>query len=207
MISRKTMVDFLTSHFRYNTMNSWNQSTSYAANVKIHKWVPCQFADISYNLLETEGAYEEIREIMADWDREQDWIYQVGFNGRSSGYIVMYLGGYEIQTLYPFQSTDPDTKQDYSDAFGWVTHADAKARGLVNFKHRRIFTRPGQSIDQGDDFSEWTLDSIRSRYALVRSFDKMVERCKRSWLDLCKNYTVGTEEYQVTKTRKVLIPV
>ena len=34
--SRKEMIDFLTGHFRYNTMNSWNQSTSYAHNVKIH---------------------------------------------------------------------------------------------------------------------------------------------------------------------------
>ena len=34
--SRKSMTDFLVNHFRYNTMNSWNQSTSYANNVKVY---------------------------------------------------------------------------------------------------------------------------------------------------------------------------
>ena len=32
--SRKEMVEFLTSHFRYNAMNSWNNSTSYAHSVE-----------------------------------------------------------------------------------------------------------------------------------------------------------------------------
>ena len=31
---RKEMVEFLTSHFRYNAMNSWNNSTSYAHSVE-----------------------------------------------------------------------------------------------------------------------------------------------------------------------------
>ena len=34
--SRKSMIRFLTTHFRYDTMNSWNQSTSYANNVKVY---------------------------------------------------------------------------------------------------------------------------------------------------------------------------
>lgn len=31
---RKEMIAFLKNHFRYDTMNSWNRSTSYANNVK-----------------------------------------------------------------------------------------------------------------------------------------------------------------------------
>ena len=33
--SRAEMTLFLQNHFRYNTMNSWNHSTSYACNLKI----------------------------------------------------------------------------------------------------------------------------------------------------------------------------
>ena len=33
---RETIVKFLQKHFRYNTMNSWNRSTSYANNIKLH---------------------------------------------------------------------------------------------------------------------------------------------------------------------------
>ena len=34
---RESMVKFLKNHFRYNTMNSWNRSTSYANNIKLHQ--------------------------------------------------------------------------------------------------------------------------------------------------------------------------
>ena len=34
--NRNEMIAFLTNHFRYSTMNSWNQMTSYANNVKLH---------------------------------------------------------------------------------------------------------------------------------------------------------------------------
>ena len=34
---RETMISFLKKHFRYNTMNSWNRSTSYANNIKLHQ--------------------------------------------------------------------------------------------------------------------------------------------------------------------------
>ena len=33
---REVMVAYLKKHFRYNTMNSWNRSTSYANCIKLH---------------------------------------------------------------------------------------------------------------------------------------------------------------------------
>jgi len=33
---KETMGKFLRKHFRYNTMNSWNRSTSYANCIKLH---------------------------------------------------------------------------------------------------------------------------------------------------------------------------
>ena len=33
--SRQEMAQYLTTHFRYPTLNSWNRSTSYACNLKI----------------------------------------------------------------------------------------------------------------------------------------------------------------------------
>lgn len=39
--SRSQMTDFLTMHFRYPTMNSWNNAVSYACNLKIHKLGLC----------------------------------------------------------------------------------------------------------------------------------------------------------------------
>ena len=39
--SRSQMTDFLTKHFRYPTMNSWNNAVSYACNLKIHSLGLC----------------------------------------------------------------------------------------------------------------------------------------------------------------------
>ena len=35
--SRTEMVQYLQTHSRYPTMNSWNRADSYACNLKIHK--------------------------------------------------------------------------------------------------------------------------------------------------------------------------
>lgn len=36
--NRNEMIRFLTGHFRYFTMNSWNGCSSYANNVKFITW-------------------------------------------------------------------------------------------------------------------------------------------------------------------------
>ena len=35
--SRADMTAYLENHFRYPTMNSWNQATSYACNLKVDR--------------------------------------------------------------------------------------------------------------------------------------------------------------------------
>ena len=58
-VARKEMVDFLKNHFRYNTANSWNQSTSYARNVKIYNLGLSEvLADKALDLLCEEGFNE-----------------------------------------------------------------------------------------------------------------------------------------------------
>lgn len=89
------MIAYLTGHFRYDTMNSWNASTSYAANVKIQKitFPNNEVRNRAYDLLQTDEAYDDVRFIMRDFDKKHDYEWQVGFNGRSGGYIVLYHGG------------------------------------------------------------------------------------------------------------------
>lgn len=52
--NREEMVKFLTSHFRYHTMNSWNNATSYAHNVKLYNFESlCAFGVRIYLKAET----------------------------------------------------------------------------------------------------------------------------------------------------------
>lgn len=87
--NRKEMIDFLTKHFRYNTMNSWNHMTSYANNVKLYK-LGLPDTSKAYDFLEAEC--EEYRLDIHDAITEftADTGYTAEFNGRSGGYIVMH---------------------------------------------------------------------------------------------------------------------
>lgn len=90
--SREAMVNFLKSHFRYYTMNSWNRSTSYANNVKIYNIVPPHLQERAYELLEIDEVFEHIRMLLDEWAEQYQYRWQAGFNGRSNGYLVLYQG-------------------------------------------------------------------------------------------------------------------
>ena len=91
--SRKDMVDFLKNHFRYHTMNCWNNSTSYANNVKLYNHFNGEELSKAFEILEQGSVFDEINLRLQDFDIEHDHTWQTGFNGRSQGYIVLYHGG------------------------------------------------------------------------------------------------------------------
>lgn len=89
--SKKAMVAYLCDHFRYHTMNSWNQATSYAVCIKLHQIMPNDLD--GYAFLQTDEAFSEGNEIMEDFARRHHYEWQIGPNGRSGGYLVLYKGG------------------------------------------------------------------------------------------------------------------
>mgnify|MGYP001582169833 CR=1 FL=1 len=94
--SRKDMIAFLRDHFRYDTMNSWNRSTSYANKIKIRNFaLTHEQADACYDLmmLEDAGAVSGFSEVLDDFAVKHEHRWQIGTNGRSSGYLVLYQGG------------------------------------------------------------------------------------------------------------------
>lgn len=93
--NREEMVKFLTSHFRYDTMNSWNNATSYAHNVKLYNLgLTEEQLDKAYEMLESnELYYLAFEPCIAMWNKQHNYEWQVGFNGRSDGYLVLYTGG------------------------------------------------------------------------------------------------------------------
>lgn len=85
--SAKSMFNFLHDHFMYFTLNSWNGLKSIAHNVKIYNlglegdhWNALAFLEAD--------RYAEINEMCYDFEREHPG-YEVGFNGRSSGYLIL----------------------------------------------------------------------------------------------------------------------
>lgn len=92
--SRTKMIAFLKKHFRYHTMNSWNLSTSYANNLKVHKLsLPYEVEDKLYELMQVREFYDGIDSLIDEFSEQYNSQWQPGFNGRSGGYLVLYEGG------------------------------------------------------------------------------------------------------------------
>ena len=112
----KQMFEFLRNHYMYDTMNSWNRLKSIAHNVKL------------YNL-ELEGDWDNALSFLFDehsdlvylindtiemWEEEHEG-YVVGFNGRSSGYLVLY-SNFNNSNILPDMITDYDTYDEFKEA-------------------------------------------------------------------------------------------
>lgn len=93
--TRKDMIAFLGSHFRYDTMSSWNRGTSFARNIKITRltFPDRETFNRAFDLLNVEEAFDEFDEILHGFALRHAYSWQIGRNGRSGGYLVLYSGG------------------------------------------------------------------------------------------------------------------
>lgn len=209
MRSRKAMIDFLQNHFRYNTMNSWNNSTSYANNMKIHRLgLTSEIEDKAWELLDVEDAYSRINILVDDWGESNDYQWQAGFNGRSGGYLVLYQGGVEPSEHKSFcrfcGQRNFKTVEETGNKCGRCGEA-----GRINYKTppKRIFRYYGRDTDQGEDFEDWSIEDLRSRVKLVQSFDQLCDDIVSELIDICTNYNIVEEEILVPKKIKTLQPI
>ena len=208
---RQTMVKFLKKHFRYNTMNSWNKSTSYANNIKLHNVDKPDDVDNDawWEILWTTDWQNQLSDLLENFGRRHEWQWQAGINGRSGGYVVLYRGGIK-PSGYKSYCTHCGQK-NYQDVpegeIGICGRCDTKAR--VNFKqtHMQVFSWPGKDVDMHESFEDWTLGELRQRVELVQDFDRLCDDIVSAYCEICKNYRISEEEILVPKTIKVLEPV
>ena len=191
-------------------MHSWNKSTSYANNIKLHNIDKPKDIDDSiwWEMLGITEWQNQLSDLLEDFGRKHEWQWQAGNNGRSGGYIVLYKGGIKPSGYKSFcthcgQKNYQKVPEGQSGICG---RCDAKARVNFTQTHMQIFTWPGKSVDD-EDFAEWTLNKIRERVELVQGFDRLSDDIVSSYIDTCRNYKITEEEILVPKTIKVLEPV
>lgn len=106
------MIAFLSGHFRYDTMNSWNKSTSYAHCVKLHHdlGLPSDIDDAKYNMAFNDEWCAHMNDLIDQFDKAHNQKWQVRTNGRSDGYLVLYRGDIKNgkTVCYPCRSMDQD---------------------------------------------------------------------------------------------------
>lgn len=114
---RNKMIDFLSHHSRYYTMNSWNGLTSYANNVKLYNLgLPDELKDKAYDFIYAECIEynNDVSNLIADFHSRTG--YTAGFNGRSAGYIVLYNTSGQHNENISYKSVDAeDDFEDWSD--------------------------------------------------------------------------------------------
>ena len=203
--SRKDMIEFLSNHFRYDTMNSWNARTSYANNMKVYNLeLPSDVADKLYEIMECDGAYDGINQLIDEFSREYDYRYHPGFNGRSGGYLVLYES--ERKTTGHKSICRKCGQLNFTsveETGNKCGRCGAEARvNLVNPVYSLAVKATG--IDQNEDFEDWSMDMLKERVELVCRFDRLCDNIVEEAAYIADAYEIEDEEYTVVKTRKVL---
>lgn len=147
--SPKSMWEFLHNHFTYSTCNSWNGLESIAHNVKLYNlklegdWtVAARFLFGEQDIGDLQFLiHEKIDDFVAEHS-----MFRVYFNGRQSGYLVLYNRDNNGNIL-------PDFITDYDD-----------------YEHFKSYVKTcyGQTVKEfTEELRVWT--------GLVRDFDRLCD--------------------------------
>lgn len=205
--SRSGMTQFLKNHFRYCTMHSWNQSQSYACNLKIYRLgLGREIENKLYDLIETQEFFDAQDELLQEFGEKYQYRWQARMNGRSNGYLVLYQG--EIT---------PSGYKSYCTKCGQRNYRSVSESGNVCGVCRRparidyikppmqVTLYPGRGTDDDEDFDDLSMDELRERVRLVQEFDRLADRLVEQAVYLAKTCIVQEEEYFVPQIRKVLV--
>jgi hypothetical protein len=108
----RQMFEFLKGHFEYPTLSSWNRLYSIANNVKLNHLGLSGDWCTALAFLEN-GEYDNLGFMIHDWMRKHIG-YEVYFNGRSGGYLVLKDVEHNSHIL-PESILDNDTYEEYKE--------------------------------------------------------------------------------------------
>lgn len=177
---------------RYYTMNSWNNSTAPAFNLKVHHVIPAHLRSKVFEMMECENFYWPISDLVGEFGREHDYEWQAGFNGRSGGYLVLYRGGKKPSYKSRCTACGQRNFKTVEETGKKCGKCGAEAR--ENRDCYYVFTQPGLGIAD-DEVPE----------DVMKSFEKLAHDIVELVLDWVLHSEVTEEEIMVPKTRKVLV--
>ena len=163
----KSMFNFINNHFQYYTMNSWNINKSIANNVKVYRLGLSGDCWAALNFLEADE-YETLNFMLRDWE-EKNPNYRVGFNGRSSGYLVLYNAN-------NYQSIIPESLIGFDSYEDWKTSIHDYNEYVSDYKTMLIeTTKIIQSFDKlCDELRDYT-DSLSKQDFKVVAMQNAVD--------------------------------
>lgn len=212
--SRQAMVDFLIRHHRYATMNSWNRSSSYSHQIKIHRLgLTSEQSDKAYDLISADDSiWDELHTIIDDFTVEMNGAYTICTNGRSAGYLVLLHSRYEGTGYKSYCRTCRQRNYKTIAETGHNTCGRCHAfgdKGRADFLKEpfSLQTYPGKNIDQGEAFDaeQWSMAALRDRVRLVRRFDAACDDIRGAFIGMLEDYSVIEETVMVPTKRKTFV--
>ena len=204
--SRAEMTAYLSGHFRYNTMNSWNRSTTYACNMKLYKLgLDQETEDKLWDMIQVPEFYEWLNERIEDFNWQHNYLWQAGWNGRSGGYLVLYQGGTK-PSGYRSYCTKCGQKNytSIAETGNWCGVCNEEARVDYIKPPMQIFSFPGRDVDMDEDFEDWSLYELQQRTELVQEFDRLADDIVAEALYIAQNHSVEERTVYMPTTELVL---
>lgn len=204
--SRAEMTAYLSGHFRDNTMNSWNRSTSYACNMKLYKLgLDQETEDKLWDMIQVPEFYEWLNERIEDFNWQHNYLWQAGWNGRSGGYLVLYQGGTK-PSGYRSYCTKCGQKNytSVAETGNWCGVCNEEARVDYIKPPMQIFSFPGRDVDMDEDFEDWSLYELQQRTELVQEFDRLADDIVAEALYIAQNHSVEERTVYMPTTELVL---
>ena len=113
--------------------------------------------DKLYTMLDTSEFYTYINDLLNDFSIEHNHLWQVGFNGRSSGYLVLYQGFSRLSGYKSFCRECGQRNYKTVEETGNNRCGRCGADARINFETmpKEVGCYPGRSTDMGEDFEDW----------------------------------------------------
>lgn len=171
----KQMFNFLKNHFEYWAMNSWNRLGSIANNVKLYNLSLSGDWGVAYDFLAS-GEYDTINWMAQEWAMKHPG-YEVNFNGRSGGYLVLCntFNNCHILPDEIIESADYEEYKRYcKEYYGSVK---ANRSSLVTY------TKLVQDFDKLCDDMRAFCDELSQQTFEITELQRIVEQFNGKYLD------------------------
>ena len=158
-------------------------------------------------MLQIQAFFDAQRELMDSFAQAHQYRWQVGMNGRSGGYLVLYEGGIRPTGHRSY------CRSCYQRNFKSVTETGpicgrcGKPDRIDYLKPpMQSYTYPGRGIDMDEDYEDWSIQDLRDRVRLVQELDALADEMVQQAVQMAKDYSVEEVEILVPQTRVVLVP-
>lgn len=187
---RAEMIKFLAGHFRYNTMNSRNKTTSYACNIDAHSLeLSNDITGRFHTFMQSGNFTAECNRLISEFNQTYGYVWQAGFNGHSDGYLVLYSGGRQRLEYKSYCTrcgqrnlTSVKDTGDKCGICGNDTRKDYDEPQYLSFMYT------GKGTDENADYSGWSISELRDRVRLIRSFDCLADNIVKAAVYMAEHF-------------------